>query len=376
MLLTLMAVCGTIYLMNSEVFRYKIKEFIMKNRALTKLGYVVVTDYVKANTGKDVSDALQKVIDSNPNKTIYFPDGEYLLSKPILTPADPEKSVSLKLSNYAKLKAADNWMSDEAMVRLGASHPKNDINTPGSNYFFEGGIIDGSNIANGISIDGGRETAIRNLSIKRTVVGLTIKCGANNGSSDCDIDTVNIVGNGTPESIGVVVDGADNTFTNMRIANFQTGVKITGAGNFLKNIHPLFIYQEDSDFNHKGGVEYAECIGFDDQSGGNWYDICYPDNYATGFRMLTKTVSTYNNCYCYWYSSKGGFETAFESEGQFNSIITASKVDFRDDTDNAFLKVGEAGGTGVLANPMFKPELCANKSYEDYLQGKIIYRTK
>ena len=34
------------------------------------LGYVVVTDYVKANTGEDLADALQNIIDSNPRKTI------------------------------------------------------------------------------------------------------------------------------------------------------------------------------------------------------------------------------------------------------------------------------------------------------------------
>ena len=30
------------------------------------LGYVVVTDYLEANPGKDVSDAIQKIIDENP----------------------------------------------------------------------------------------------------------------------------------------------------------------------------------------------------------------------------------------------------------------------------------------------------------------------
>ena len=59
------------------------------------LGYVVITDYVEANTGKDVSDAIQKVINENPMKTIYFPDGEYILAKPICTSARPATSVSI-----------------------------------------------------------------------------------------------------------------------------------------------------------------------------------------------------------------------------------------------------------------------------------------
>ena len=43
-------------------------------------GYVVVTDYIKNDGKKDVSDAIQKIIDNNPNRTIYFPDGTYLIS--------------------------------------------------------------------------------------------------------------------------------------------------------------------------------------------------------------------------------------------------------------------------------------------------------
>ena len=95
--------------------------------------YVVVTDYVKPNTGEDVSDALQALILANPNRTIFFPDGEYLLSKPICTPANPAHAVSLKLATFAKLKAMDSWAEKEAVVRLGAAEPYNSIAIPGSN---------------------------------------------------------------------------------------------------------------------------------------------------------------------------------------------------------------------------------------------------
>ena len=42
-------------------------------------GFVVITDYVEVNAGRDVSAEIQQVINENPQKTIYFPDGEYLL---------------------------------------------------------------------------------------------------------------------------------------------------------------------------------------------------------------------------------------------------------------------------------------------------------
>ena len=194
-------------------------------------GYVIVTDTIPADGSRDVSDDIQKLIDDNPNRTIYFPDGLYRLDKPICTPAHPQKSVDLQLSNYAVLQAGENWNSDEAMIRLGAIHPANDIRTIGSNYSFAGGIVDGMNRAKGISIDGGRETHVHNVSIKHTIVGIHIKRGANSGSSDADITQVNIVVSGDTDSIGVLLEGYDNTLTNMRIANVFVGVKLCSSGN-------------------------------------------------------------------------------------------------------------------------------------------------
>ncbi len=72
-------------------------------------GAVCVTDTVAAETGADVADALQAVIDANPNRTIYFPDGEYLVSHSLCTPADPSKSVDLQLANYAVVKATEDF---------------------------------------------------------------------------------------------------------------------------------------------------------------------------------------------------------------------------------------------------------------------------
>ena len=81
--------------------------------------YINVREFIGNEKGKDVSKEIQSVIDENPNRVLFFPDGEYLIGEPILTPADPQKSVSLKLSDFAIIRATDTWNSDEAMVRLG-----------------------------------------------------------------------------------------------------------------------------------------------------------------------------------------------------------------------------------------------------------------
>ena len=150
-------------------------------------GFINVADFAPSDGSADASAAIQRLIDENPNRTLWFADGTYLLAAPIFTPADPRRSVDLQLSNFAILKAAPGWTNSEAMVRLGGIHPANDIRTPGSVYSLSGGIIDGSGVAKGVAIESGRETRIRRVSMKRVAVGLHIKKGANGNSSDCDI---------------------------------------------------------------------------------------------------------------------------------------------------------------------------------------------
>ena len=341
-------------------------------------GFVVITDYVEVNAGRDVSADIQKVINENPRKTIYFPDGEYLIANPIATSGNPANAVALKLSNFAVIKAMSGWNHSEAMIRLGGAESFNNIHLPGSNYYLEGGCIDGSMVATGVSIDSGRETAIRNLSIKRTQIGIHIKSGANSGSSDADIDTVNIVGNAMPNSIGVLIDGYDNTLTNMRIAAVQTGVKLVGAGNFLRNIHPLYIYAGElhaKDPDHYDNVEYidySQSVAFHEVSNNNWYDICYSDQFAVGFKIGNGSTSLFDSCFCLWYSSNGNMEIGFQTDGKFNAMIVNSRVSFRGGVSNtAFLKVGASGGSGVIQYPIFNEGLCADKSYQNYLEGKV-----
>jgi len=281
-------------------------------------GYIIASDFMAADGSADVSDSLQQLIDTNPNRTIFFPDGTYLLKKPVLTPAHPEKSVDLQLSNYAMFRAADTWNSDEAMIRLGAKETANDIHTPGSNYSLTGGIIDGAGRAKAVSIDGGRETCIRNVSIKNALVGIHIKHGANNGSSDADITGVNIVGNGDLNSIGVLIEGYDNTLTNMRIADVFTGVEIRGGGNMLRNVHPLYI------IHHETYDRYNDSVGFRIIHPMNWLDYCYSDQFAVGFDSYGGGIM--KNCFCWWYSDREASHIALRCNGSFNGSIDTMVV--------------------------------------------------
>ena len=289
------------------------------------------------------SDAIQRLIDANPNREIFFPDGTYLLDKPICTPAHPEKSVALRLSTYAKFKAAPGWNHAEAMVRLGGIHPANNIMLPGSWYWLKGGIIDGSGVAKGVSIDGGRETLVADCSMKGVHVGLHIKHGANGGSSDSDIRNVNIVGNNAPDSIGVLVDGFDNTLEHMRIYAVARGVVVNSGGNCLRDLHPLLAMKKDKDF-------YAKSIGFEINARHNWMDFCYSDQFATGFKFGKNGGGVLDKCFCFWYSSQPWMRhVGFSSVGQFHAKVQTPTVVFRNSgATNCLVEVGAPCGKGYI----------------------------
>lgn len=332
--------------MKKKVFIIMFTAFVIASfcimPAFAQSAFLTATDYVPSDGKTDATEAIQKLIDSNPNRTIVFPDGTYLVSRSILTPADPRKSVHLVLGNYAIFKATGEWKDGGAVIRLGASNPANNITIPGSNYGIYGGIIDGSGIADGISIDGGRETRIENVSIKCTQVGVHIKTGANSGSSDADINNVNIVGNDSATSIGVLIEGYDNTLSNMRIASVNKGVWVKSGGNSLRNIHPLYIFAKDQN--------YETSYGFIIESDNNWFNYCYSDQFATAFNIKKGVSVNLTDCFCWWYSGKVPFQTAIDAEGTFNSIVTGFRMGFHADCTKVTLLKASKGGKGILQN--------------------------
>lgn len=386
--------------------------------------FVLVTSYCSVNAGVDVSDAIQQCIDENPNKVIYFPDGEYLISKPIKTSAKATKSVSLKLSNYAVIKAdatSSAWSThtalpddanakqkaneetgvNDCMIRLGAidisSNYVNNMLPVGSNYYLEGGIIDGNGVANGVSIDGGRETRIEKVVIKNAgKVGLHVKYGVNSGSSDADIINVNIYGAGLKNSIAVLCSGYDNTFTGMRMQGFLRGVVLYGSGNILEQVHPLF----RTIGNLTVAEDYDKSVAFEEYNGGgNFYDNAYSDQFRCGFRLMAGK-SILDNCFVFWWSNEMGHEQAIRAKSYFNSVINNIRVDFNIEgnteaccffsqdescdplTENgAYIKDKDGNymmnsNSGVICNPIYNSDLTwnggADGTIAPYLVGRII----
>ena len=118
--------------------------------------YVLITDVVNKNTNiKDMSEIIQKAIDENPGKTIYFPDGKYELSKTVVIPSEPDKSVSFRLSNYAVFTPSSAWKSEStALVQYGTKDSAKTQSGDHSDYFM-GGIIDVKKKGTAIEVYGG-----------------------------------------------------------------------------------------------------------------------------------------------------------------------------------------------------------------------------
>ena len=107
------------YITPAKLSAEKPSEDVDYGNAELEIEYTLITQYASLVNGNDYTAAIKKAIEENPNATIYFPDGTYEISDTIVIPEDPAKSVSLRLSNYATIKAA-NW-SDKTkpMIRMG-----------------------------------------------------------------------------------------------------------------------------------------------------------------------------------------------------------------------------------------------------------------
>ena len=307
--------------------------------------YLLASDYM--TLGGDVTAALQKLIDENPGRTIYFPDGKYVVSKPIEVSSDPAKKVSLRLNNYAAITAAANF-SGEAVIRLGADAVPV---TDSTSSYIMGGIIDANGKTTAISVEGGRDMFISDVVIKNAVCGIKIVAG----TAYTDVENVNVSGSGE-DAVGLEILGDGNTFTSMRVTNVGTAVKASGANNTFRSIMATYTGSNN------------ESQGFYDNSKGNNYDGCTVVDFAKGFCMETSTVSVYVNCYARWSDSSPvttQYAFAVAGNGKLNSVIRTSVV-YVGSGDTAYLKAATGGSGKVLYPVVFNKAGLSDRTYESY----------
>lgn len=309
-----------------------------------RLGYLVVTDRITLSEGLDVTSTLQALINANPQTTLYFPDGEYLISDTLKTSANPKKSVSFVFSDGAVLKAdPKKFPEGKPLISFGGAEAFNNVTTPGSNYGLEGGILDCSGIANGIEIASGRETAVRHCLIRNAVIGIDLRRGANSGSADADISDLRIVGNDTPASVGIYCEASDNTFSNIRISHATVGVFMKACGNSLIDISAVYSFENEA---------YPDSYGFYDSWDDNFYYHCTSEQFRVGFYFGNASPSSLFLCEARWTSPLGGEQIAMKCAGKFNSVVTSFRVKFSSSTfaKNKLVDAGGSAGKGYITD--------------------------
>jgi hypothetical protein len=120
-------------------------------------------------------------------------------------------------------------------------------------------------------------------------------------------------------------------------------VVVNSGGNCLRDIHPLVAMKREKGF-------YDSTIGFEINSGHNWMDFCYSDQFCTGFKFGPRGGGVLDKCFCFWYLSKPGMRhVGFSSVGKFNAKVQSPTVVFRNNgSTNCLVEVGAPDGKGYI----------------------------
>ena len=317
--------------------------------------YIVVSDRIENATTKDITAELQKLIDEHPGRTIYFNDGVYTISSTIYIPSDKEKGVSIRLSNYATIKASKDWKGDSAMIAVGA---KNDKSTAeAAENAIMGGKIDGAGFAKiGVSLENCASTLISDVTLKNFTTSLLVKESADSANVEC----VTVKGNGAADSVGILNSSSRGTFATVNISDVNVGVKNSGKNNDFRAISVTCNKASDSS------------TGFYEAGDSNVYELCTAENFTNGYFIGNSAKSVFEACNSSWTSAEVVTQNAFVAEGSFNSVITASTARFFDASSaNAYIKLTSVGG-GIVKAPIFDTTLCDDEAYKTVLAGSVV----
>ena len=317
--------------------------------------YIVVSDYIENVHTKDITAELQALIDTHPNRTIYFNDGNYTISSTLYIPTDKEKAVSLRLSNHAVIKAAEGWSVDSAMIAVGAKSDMANANIAANAVM--GGKIDGAGIARiGVSVENCKNIFVSNVTFENLKTSIWLKSTADT----VNVEAVTVKGSGDADSVAIFNESSKGVFSTINIANVNIAVKNSGNENNFRNI------------SAKCNKAASNSVGFNELGDNNVYEFCTSEDFSSGYVIKDGAKSVFEGCNAYWTSADVTAQSAFVAEGTFNSVITASKARFFDaSSENAFIKV-TTRGSGVVKAPIFDDELCDDKAYKSVLSGTVI----
>lgn len=261
------------------------------NHVVNVKNYGVIGDGVVDDT-----IAIQSVIDTNPFSTIYFPKGNYKISSPIKTQSDNDKQQNIELDRTATIFTDKNI---DCLFELGG----NGKNEGGINKrwkLFKGGILDATNCLYGIKIN---ENA-QGFNIEDTEIINFKRCGVYipraslETSSDVCIRDSYISGkSSTDDNYGIYIERPDNKFINLRINAVKKAISTDRGGQFLNNVHGLYI-----SYTSEVPANYNESCFMEIKDGtDNFIDNSFCDTFATFIKTKSSDPFTLTNSLYYSY---------------------------------------------------------------------------
>lgn len=301
--------------------------------------------------------AIQHVIDTSPQTTIYFPDGTYLVSATITTPATDNQKVFLELDANAIIKASDDF-TGSFVLSIGYDGTASGYGDSVTKTGINGGIIDANGQCGGLQVTKTHLAKVLNLSIIGVLTtGLQID-KSNNDSSDVYVENVDISGTNShdEDTIGVKLNGFDNNLNMIRTRGLHIGIQANGGGNYLTECHPLY---SDSD-----QTWYESSIGFELKSNDTKLTNCYSDNFSTCIQVDGDYRWFAKEFFAFWYTNENVNHTVIKNKHRnFSGKIDGLQLHFPSNGTNRGLVIEEDGWTNQY------PEVTSTNA--DYRSGCI-----
>lgn len=309
---------------------------------------VNVKDFgAKGDGTTDDTEAIRAAIEAAEARTVWFPDGIYLVSSEIQTTCEDEKLPFICLDRKAVLKAAENFTGDYVVhigaFGVGASSYSAQRHRPG----FFGGLIDGNGVANGLFSENTHCAHIYGFDvINAKQIG--VKIGPAYGtatSGDAYVQNVNVLcaNSGDPDSVGFWIDSYDCDVRDIRAGSFCTGVRML-KGGYCANAHPIY--------GNMGDV-YNSSVGFE-INGGTHLTDCYSDNFSTAIHQNGNSSWFASGFTAYWYTNTNHNHTIIKVSGtdQFQGTINGMSITMPSNGVNRGIWMAEGNGLNIYNNTL------------------------
>lgn len=303
-------------------FKVAIGDTLIAERVVADGAINVLENGVTGDGVTDDGAAIQALIDNNPLATLYFPDGNYLITQTIDIPTENAKGVSIKLDPNARIFTSG---SINYLLEIGANEAAWDRYAVGNTVVIDGGIWDAENCTIGAihHIANRKTTQIINAQIFNAKVGIDADRGTNtSNSSDLFLTNLNIFGKSSllDGSIGLYLKSDDNKISHIRLARFQTGI-YDKSTNFIEDIHVLY---------SEGNITYSDaqynktvCYIHSDTTSETFINNIHNGTNATGFIFGPNTRTWIEHVTQHWWKQEAGANyTFYKFNGNSSTRLT------------------------------------------------------